>query len=112
MTPQPPIDDILTITGLNGDTMHYIDHNRACWRGGRHFIEQNRDLEGGGLISFVLTITGIHCVWMIPHQIYSGGILMKHKLTKIGNLPYFGQFGPILRKALIPSRGSQGPSRC
>ena len=86
---------ILTITGLVG--------------GGRHFIEQNRDLEWGEApASFVLTIAGIHCVWMIPHQIYSGGILMKHKLTKIGNLPYFGQFGPILRKALIPSRGSQG----
>ena len=69
---------ILTITELVG--------------GGRHFIEQNRDLEWGEApASFVLTITGIHCVWMIPHQISSGGILMKNLLTKIGNLPYFGQ---------------------
>jgi hypothetical protein len=56
MTPQPPKDDILTITGLIGVRMHYIDHNRACCSGGGfiltkigirsgggHFIEQKRD---------------------------------------------------------------------
>ena len=56
MTPQLQIDDILTITGLNVGRLHYIDHNRACWRGGGiiltkigirsgggHFIDQKRD---------------------------------------------------------------------
>ena len=60
----------------------------------------------------ILTITGIHCVLMIPCQNLTGGPQMKHKLTKIGNPPYFGQFEAppitILHKALIPSRGSQG----
>ena len=56
MTLQPPIDDILTITGLNVGRLIYIDHNRACCRGGGiiltkigirsgggHFIDQKRD---------------------------------------------------------------------
>ena len=34
MTPQPPIDDKLTITGINGGEKQYIDHNRAQWWGG------------------------------------------------------------------------------
>ena len=28
MMPQPPIDDKLTITGLNDGERYYIDHNR------------------------------------------------------------------------------------
>ena len=56
MTPQLQIDDILTVTGLNVGSLHYIDHNRACCSGGGfiltkigiitgggHFIEQKRD---------------------------------------------------------------------
>ena len=61
-------------------------------------------------------IVGIHSGLMIQCQNLAGGSQMKKILTKIGNLPYFGQyiFPPItiLLKALIPSRGSQGPSRC
>ena len=62
---------------------------------GRHQIDQNRDEEWGGEApgKFILTITGIHCVLMIPCQIFAGGLQIKHKLTKIGNPPYFGQFG-------------------
>ena len=57
-------------------------------------IDQNRDEErGGGPRIIILTLTGIHCVLMIPCQNLAGGLQMKHKLTKIGNLPYFGQFG-------------------
>ena len=72
--------DKLTITGLMSD--------------GGHQIDQNRDEEwGGGPRIIILTLTGIHCVLMIPCQNLTGGLQMKHKLTKIGNLPYFGQFG-------------------
>ena len=56
MTPQLQIDDILTVTGLIGGRMHFIDHNRASCSGGGiiltkigirsgggHFIDQKRD---------------------------------------------------------------------
>ena len=72
--------DKLTITGLMSE--------------GGPQIDQNRDLEwGGGPRIIILTLTGIHCVLMIPCQNLTGGLQMKHKLTKIGNPPYFGQFG-------------------
>ena len=72
--------DKLTITGLMSE--------------GGPQIDQNRDEEwGGGPRIIILTLTGIHCVLMIPCQNLTGGLQMKHKLTKIGNPPYFGQFG-------------------
>ena len=94
MTPQSPIDDILTITGINGGEKQYIDHNRAQWWGGGNKLTKIGMRSGGEAPGkFILTITGIHCVLMIPCQNFAGGLQMKKKLTKIGNLPYFGQFG-------------------
>ena len=43
---------------------------------------------------FILTITGIYIVLMIPGSNLNRGHSNEKKLTKIGNLPYFGQFGP------------------
>ena len=48
MTPQPPINDKLAIIGINGGKKHYIDHNRAQWRGGGTKLTKIGILSGGG----------------------------------------------------------------
>ena len=51
--------------------------------------------RGGGAPGiFILTITGIYIVLMIPGSNFNRGHSNEKKLTKIGNPPYFGQFGP------------------
>ena len=48
MTPQLQIDDILTVTGLIGGRMHYIDHNRAsCSGGGILLTKKGLEVVGG-----------------------------------------------------------------
>ena len=47
-------------------------------------------------------IVGIHSGLMIPCQNLAGGSQMKKILTKIGNLPYFGQY--IFPPSLFCSR--------
>ena len=47
MTPQSPIDDILTITGINGGEKQYIDHNRAQWWGGGNKLTKIGMRSGG-----------------------------------------------------------------
>ena len=69
--------------------------------------------KGGGPPGiFILTITGIYIVLMIPGSNFNRGHSNEKKIDQNREPPLFWSiWAPpitILRKALIPSRGSQG----
>ena len=94
MTPQSPIDDILTITGINGGEKQYIDHNRAQWWGGGNKLTKiGMRSGGGGPRQIHIDHNRDPLCFDDPLSEFCRGPSNKKKLTKIGNPPYFGQFG-------------------
>ena len=113
MTPQSPIDDILTITGINGGEKQYIDHNRAQWWGGGNKLTKIGMRSGGGGPRLIyIDHNRDPLCFDDPLSEFCRGPSNEKKIDQNREPPLFWSiWGPpitIMRKALIPLRGSQG----